>query len=148
MKAARISSRIFQSPLTGLPRTSKIPELFLRLSRPNRPGKRSILKAFLINKREFLLGLLENPNLIEHEKFSDLLWAIFHLTEELEYRTSVSCLSGPDLNHVEGDVGRLYGQLLYQWAAYVEHLQSKYPYLFSLTVRMSPFIANPSAAIT
>ncbi len=105
------------------------------------------LKILLINKRGFLLSLLENPNLIEHEKFSDLLWAIFHLTEELDYRTSVTNLSGPDLKHIEGDVGRLYGELLYQWVAYVEHLQNKYPYLFSLTVRMSPFAANPSAAV-
>lgn len=106
------------------------------------------LKAFLISKREFLLTLLENPNLIEHEKFSDLLWAIFHLTEELESRPSLSNLSGPDLNHVEGDIGRLYGQLLYQWLTYVEHLKNKYPYLFSLIVRMSPFLDNPSATVT
>jgi hypothetical protein len=106
------------------------------------------LKAFLISKRGFLLALLENPNLIEHEKVSDLLWAIFHLTEELAYRKEVANLSGPDLAHIEGDVNRLYGQLLYQWVDYVEHLQSKYPYLFSLTVRMSPFNANPSAIIS
>ena len=106
------------------------------------------LKAFLILKRGFLLSLLENQNLVEHEKFSDLLWAIFHLTEELDYRESVSNLTGPDLNHIEGDVGRLYGELLYQWVAYVEHLKNKYPYLFSLTIRMSPFATNPSAAVS
>jgi hypothetical protein len=116
------------------------------------PGGSSIdfddLKTFLTSKREFLLTLLENQNLIEHEEFSDLLWAIFHLTEELEARHSVSNLSGTDLHHLEGDIGRLYGRLLYQWLAYVEHLKDKYPYLFSLTVRMSPFIDNPSAAVT
>src|SRR4030043_2331058 len=42
------------------------------------------LKNFLIKKREFLLRLLENPNLLEHESFTNLLWAVFHLTEELE----------------------------------------------------------------
>jgi hypothetical protein len=116
------------------------------------PGGNSIdfdeLKAFLTSKREFLLTLLENQNLIEHEEFSDLLWAIFHLTEELEARHSVSNLSGTDLHHLEGDIGRLYGHLLYQWLTYVEHLKNKYPYLFSLTVRMSPFLDNPSAAVT
>jgi hypothetical protein len=119
---------------------------------PARPEGQKIdfsdLKAFLILKRGFLLSLLENQNLIEHEKFSDLLWAIFHLTEELDYRTSVTNLAGPDLNHIEGDVARLYGELLYQWVAYAEHLKDKYPYLFSLTVRMSPFAANPSAAVS
>jgi len=30
-----------------------------------------------------LLGLLGNPNLLEHDSFTDLLWAVFHLMEEL-----------------------------------------------------------------
>jgi len=41
------------------------------------------LKAYLLHKRGFLLSLLENPNLLEHESFTDLLFAVFHLTEEL-----------------------------------------------------------------
>ena len=106
------------------------------------------LKAFLTSKRQFLLNLLENPNLMEHDKFSDLLWAIFHLAEELEARPSVADLSGPDLKHLEGDIGRLYGQLISQWLSYAEHLKDKYPYLFSLTVRMNPFLSKPSATIT
>ena len=106
------------------------------------------LKAFLTSKRQFLLNLLENPNLMEHDKFSDLLWAIFHLTEELEARPSVVDLSGPDLKHIEGDIGRLYGQLISQWLAYAEHLKDKYPYLFSLVVRMNPFSSQRSATIT
>jgi hypothetical protein len=105
------------------------------------------LKILLTSKREFLLTLLENQNLIEHEEFSDLLWAIFHLTEELEARSSVSNLSEADIHHLEGDVGRLYGHLLYQWLTHVEHLKDKYPYLFSLAIRMSPFLDNPSATI-
>jgi hypothetical protein len=105
------------------------------------------LKAFLESKRQFLLNLLENPNLMEHDKFSDLLWAIFHLAEELEARPSVTDLSGPDLKHLEGDIGRLYGQLISQWLSYAEHLKDKYPYLFSLTVRMNPFLSKPSATI-
>jgi len=31
------------------------------------------LKDFLVDKREFLLRLLENPNLLEHERFTELL---------------------------------------------------------------------------
>ena len=106
------------------------------------------LKAFLANERQFLLNLLENPNLMEHDKFSDLLWAIFHLSEELDARPSVADLSGPDIKHIEEDIGRLYGQLISQWLSYAEYLQDKYPYLFSLTVRMNPFLSQPSAIIT
>ena len=106
------------------------------------------LKSFLTSKRQFLLNLLENPNLMEHDQFSDLLWAIFHLAEELEARPSVADLSGPDLNHIEGDIGRVYGQLISQWLSYAEHLKDTYPYLFSLTVRMNPFLSQPLATIT
>ena len=41
-------------------------------------------KKYLMGKRRFLLALLENPNLLEHETFTDSLRAVFHLTEELE----------------------------------------------------------------
>lgn len=37
-------------------------------------------------KRQFMLMLLGNPNLLEHEPFTDLLWAVFHLMEELSRR--------------------------------------------------------------
>ena len=47
------------------------------------------LKALLTRKRTFMLMLLENPNLLEHERFTDLLWAATHLDEELEARPSV-----------------------------------------------------------
>ena len=40
----------------------------------SRKASLSDLKDFLIQKRDFLLGLLENANLLEHESFSDLLW--------------------------------------------------------------------------
>ncbi|WP_245942903.1 hypothetical protein [Methanothermobacter defluvii] len=31
------------------------------------------LREFLVSRRKFLLGLLENPNLLEHESFTDML---------------------------------------------------------------------------
>ncbi len=35
-----------------------------------------VLKRYLVEKRGFLVTLLENQNLLEHEDFSDLLWAV------------------------------------------------------------------------
>ena len=54
------------------------------------------MRAFLLEKRGFLLGLLQNPNLLEHDSFSDLLWAVFHLTEELAHRGDLSPYIGVD----------------------------------------------------
>ena len=41
------------------------------------------LRDSLAAERGFLIGLLGNQNLLEHETFTDLLWALTHLGEEL-----------------------------------------------------------------
>ena len=58
------------------------------------------LKTFLAQKRMYLLTLLENPNLLEHDRFTDLLWATTHLDEELEARPSLDNLPESDLEHL------------------------------------------------
>jgi hypothetical protein len=105
------------------------------------------LKAFLIRKRQFLLALLENPNLLEHERFTDLLWATSHFTEELEARKSLTGLLETDIRHIAGDIQRVYRHLIVEWLCYVEHLKSNYPYLFSLVARMHPFQERPSPVV-
>jgi hypothetical protein len=96
-------------------------------------------KTFLVSKRNFLLRLLENPALLEHESFTDVLWAVFHLTEELEARDSLQGLPDSDYRHLVGDMKRVYGKLALQWVKYMEHLKVGYPYLFSLSLRTNPF---------
>jgi len=105
------------------------------------------LKTFLLARRDFLLNLLGNPNLLEHESFTDLLWAVFHLTEELNYRLDLKHLSTRDSEHLGRDVLRAYRHLLREWVDYMAHLLKKYPYLFSLAVRMNPFDTQASVAI-
>ena len=97
------------------------------------------LRKFLLQKRDFLLRLLENPNLLEHDSFASLLLAVFHLTEELAQRTDLSRLSNPDREHLGGDVQRGYVLLIKEWLAYMAHLKTHYPYLFSLALRTNPF---------
>lgn len=97
------------------------------------------LKPFLLEKRHFLLGLLRNPTLLEHDSFTDLLWAVFHLAEELYFRRRFSRENPKDLEHLGGDVVRAYRLLLLEWLSYMEHLQRAYPYLFSLATRTNTF---------
>lgn len=96
------------------------------------------LKIFLTAKRNFLLSLLANPNLLEHDVFTDLLWAVFHLAEELSVRDSFEGLPRTDYDHLSGDIKRAYSQLIVEWLSYMKHLKEDYPYLFSLAVRMNP----------
>ncbi len=105
------------------------------------------LKIFLSDKRAFMLRLLENPNLLEHETFTELLWAVFHLTEELEFRPEFESLPESDFSHLSGDIKRAYILLIQEWLAYIKHLKNNYPYLYSLASRMNPFEDNPSPII-
>ncbi len=89
------------------------------------------VKDFLVDKRRFLLNLLENPNLLEHESFTEVLWAVFHLTDELAHRKDLAKLPDTDYKHLSGDIKRAYQRLILQWLDYMRHLKQDYPYLFS-----------------
>lgn len=105
------------------------------------------LKELLVSKRSFMLGLLQNPNLLEHERFTDLLWAVLHLTEELTARIDIDNLPAADLEHIYGDINRAFGHLICEWLAYMRHLKTEYPYLYSLATRTNPFNPDASAII-
>jgi hypothetical protein len=107
----------------------------------------SHMKDFLLSQRDFLLRLLENPNLLEHERFTDLLWAVFHLMDELSYREEFRGLPASDFAHVTGDVKRAYLTGMLQWVDYMKHLNDQYPYLFSLALRSNPFDPNASVIV-
>ena len=103
------------------------------------------LRDFLVSKRDFLLRLLENPNLLEHASFTDALWAVFHVAEELENRSNLSGLSATDLAHLSYDLKRAYAALAIEWLDYIRHLKLTYPYLYSLAVRLNPLDPNARA---
>jgi len=113
------------------------------------PGSRDLeeLGALLTAKREFMLALLENPNLLEHESFTEMLWAVFHLTEELGARKDFSKLPPSDLKHLEGDIKRAYTAITVEWLYYMDHLRRVYPYLFSLAARTNPFDSSASVIV-
>ena len=105
------------------------------------------LKDFLTDHRDFLIRLLENPNLLEHESFTNLLRAVFHLTEELESRDDIRHLPESDYTHLAGDIKRSYILLVREWVDYMQHLKHNYPYLFSLAMRLNPFDLEASPVV-
>lgn len=106
------------------------------------------LKKFLTERRDFFLRLMENPHILEHESFADLLMAVFHLTEELEHRKNIEELPKSDLDHMTNDTVRVYTLLISQWLDYMQHLKKNYPYLFSLAIRINPFNPEASAVVS
>ena len=130
---------------------------FMRLSRKLRSHDAVIesdaenlekLKLFLSSKRDFLVRLLENPILLEHTSFTNLLWAIFHFGDELAHRKRLSKLSKADHEHINGDIKRAYLLLLGEWSNYMIHLKESYPYLFSLAIRTNPFDLSARPEVT
>ncbi|MFH1547828.1 MAG: hypothetical protein ABID32_00735 [Candidatus Omnitrophota bacterium] len=105
------------------------------------------LLAFLKDRRVFLLRLLENPILLEHQGFTNLLWAVFHFSDELTHRKDIKNLPDSDYEHLMGDIKRVYVLLIEEWLDYMKHLQKKYPYLFSLALRTNPFDSDADVVI-
>lgn len=137
--AANWSDRMFQDAAGFIHKTDT------RLD--SRKGDLQGLKEFLENKRGFLLSMLANPNLLEHDSFTDMLWAVFHLAEELSFRDDLQSLPKKDFEHLSGDMKRAFTQLLSGWLLYMKHLKHDYPYLFSLSSRMNPMDTNASPII-
>lgn len=113
----------------------------------SRQGDMGGLKIFLLEKRDFMLRILENPNLLEHDGFTDALWASLHLAEELASRKSLTDLPKADYGHLSLDMRRAYTRLISEWLNYMWHLRQHYPYLFSLAMRINPFDLNASAEV-
>jgi hypothetical protein len=96
------------------------------------------LREFLFKKRTCLIGLLENNNLVEHDTFTDLLLAIFHICEEFKYRDTET-LCEKDHEHLAVDIKRAYVLISIEWLNYSKHLKSEYPHLYALSESFNPF---------
>ncbi len=106
---------------------------------------REALRTFLAGHEDFLLRIVENPMIFEHESFTDCILALDHLTKELKARTDLDGLPLTDLSHLELDIRRVYERLIPEWLRYMEYLKDHYPYLFSLAMRTNPF--DPASSV-
>ena len=97
------------------------------------------LRTLLAGKREFIINLINNPNLLEKEEFTELINAILHLDEELEHRKDLTLVTDTDFGHLNGDMKRVYDKLVYEWVYYLKYLYKHYPYMIALVVRTNPF---------
>ncbi len=105
------------------------------------------VSRLLRSKRSLMVRLMENPSLIEHESFTELLRAVFHLTEELAQRQGIDFLPENDRRHLAGDIERVFFLIYPEWLNYMRFLSANYPYLYSLAVRMNPFDSEASPLV-
>ncbi|MEI6309322.1 MAG: hypothetical protein WCP58_06755 [bacterium] len=97
------------------------------------------LRSLLLPEKRWILQLLESPILAEFEGFTNLIWALIHLIEELAFRRDLTQLALPDSQHLSLDIQRVYVPLIGAWLEYMKHLSRHYPYLYSLAIRTNPF---------
>lgn len=97
------------------------------------------LRTLLAGKREFIINLINNPNILEKEEFTNLINSILHLDEELEHRKDLALVNDADFGHLNGDMQRVYDKLVYEWVYYLKYLYKNYPYMIALIVRTNPF---------
>lgn len=107
-----------------------------------------VLRDFLYANKQYLLRMFDNPNLLEHDAFTEMLWALYHVTEELESRESLDELPNIDMAHLSNDVMRAYRFLTIEWVCYMKYLKKDYPYLFSLATRKNPFYGKRSVIVS
>ncbi len=100
------------------------------------------LRDLLVSKREFIINLINNPNLLEKEEFTGLINAILHLDEELEHRKDFALVNDADFGHLHGDMQRVYNVLIYEWVYYLKYLYKHHPYMIALIIRTNPFDEN------
>lgn len=93
------------------------------------------LHIFLHQKRHFMLSLLQNQYLIEHDEFTDLLWALFHISDELQYRQNLEIIPENDIKHILLDIRRAYLPILVLWIHYMERMKVDYPHLFKFLIK-------------
>jgi len=107
----------------------------------------STIHTFLNDYHRYILTLINHPALVDHGGFADLIWSLFHLEDELNRRPDFSSLPLTDMEHLQGDLSRVYENILIQWMDHIVYLKNNYPYLFSLAMRTSPFNPEESHAI-
>jgi hypothetical protein len=96
------------------------------------------LERFLTEKRSFLINMLQNPNLLEHQTFTETVMSIFHITEELAAR-DLGKMPREDIEHTKEDIERAYNKLMYEWLSYMKYTKESYPYFFLYAMQTNPF---------
>lgn len=96
------------------------------------------LDEILIKNKELIINLIGNPNILEHEQFSELLMATMHLADEISFRKKHG-INEDDMKHLGGDINRVYKHLSAQWVGYLKHMKEKYPYLYNTAIDHNPY---------
>ncbi len=77
--------------------------------------------------RSSFMTLSSNPLLFDHEDFTRILWAIFHVMDEYQLRGTYQDMSQDDISHLNKDYAELLRLLLICFVANAKYLEDTYP---------------------
>lgn len=96
------------------------------------------IKYMLQEKKDFLISLIANQSLLEHETFTETLMSIMHISEELHGRCNDN-IATYEVEHLNKDISIAYKYLTIEWSYYMEYLRDNYPQLFLKALIDNPF---------
>ncbi len=97
------------------------------------------LHYHLETRHKYFLKVIENPALMDHEGFTDLILAMYHLWEELDFRTDLYQLSDRDRQTLCALTGQIYRLLTREWLLNVCYTKRHHESRFAVAVRTNPF---------
>lgn len=97
------------------------------------------LHYHLVNRHKYFLKVIENPALMDHESFTDLILSMYHLWEELDFRTDLYSLSAADKAELGAITESVYRQLASEWLLNISYTQKHHAARFANSLRNSPF---------
>jgi len=93
-------------------------------------------------KKDFILILMSNASLIEKDEFSELLLSVNHIYEALKTMGDLSGISQELIDHIHGDIERVYKNLMVVWSGYLSAIEKEDPYLYKLAIEQSERIRS------
>lgn len=97
------------------------------------------LHYHLSNRHKYFLKVIENPALMDHESFTDLILAMYHLWEELDFRTDLYQLSDEDKQNLCSITSDVYRLLTHEWLLNVRYTKRHQEHRFACAMRTNPF---------
>lgn len=98
------------------------------------------LHYHLSTRHSYFLKVIENPALMEKDRFTDLILEIYHLWEELNVYDNLYELSPVDRAALAVTVNSIYRLLTEEWLDNAEYLICNQKYRVGSMMRSNPFI--------
>ena len=93
----------------------------------------------LCDNKGSVVRFIENPYLVEHDIFTDLLQSAIHVYSEIKARKKNGKLSDADISHLNVDILRMYKYLSKEWLVYIKYIEKEYPFLYTFALDHAPF---------